>query len=387
MNAIDVRGAEETSDTRPETSRTNSSLLIAAIRRFAERNITERSALPIAVVVTLVAGVGDLLTTAETSFTLFYLVPLAIATWFRGKRAGYLVIGETMLVSGVVDIWLSRRSIGVQFVLWNLAVELGLYLVFATMLDALRTRVLLEAEARQGAIEQLRHAERLNTLGKLAAGIAHELGAPMDEISDRAGLIARGEVGADEARKSGAIIVERVQRMAAIMGSLRDFARRGGANKRTGDLTELCRETVELVRPLATSQGTQIVVKGEPLQVRFNPSELQQVLSNLITNALHAVSVGGHIEVSTRLEAVSGSGARQGAVRPHAVIVVRDDGPGIAPDVLPLIFDPFFTTKEVGQGTGLGLSVSYGIVHDHGGFIRVETRLGGGTSFMVHLPQ
>lgn len=356
---------------------------LTVVWRFAERSITPRTALPLALLMTLAAGVGDLLTPAEASFTLFYVIPLAVATWFRSKRAGYAVIAEIMAVSGVADMWFARHSIPLPFVLWNLGIELGLYVLFATLLDALKKRVQREAELRQGAIEQLRHAERLNTLGKLAAGIAHELGTPMNVISGRAGLIVADASADEEARSSARIIVEQVARMTAIIRNLLEFARRGGARKKTADLTALCRDTVALVRPLANKQGVDIRVLGGPLKTQLNPSEIQQVLSNLITNAIHAVPEDGHVEVSTRIE----RGRSQGTEQEFAVVTVRDDGQGIAPDVLPLIFDPFFTTKDVGEGTGLGLSVSYGIVRDHGGFIRVKTRLGGGTSFLVYLPR
>jgi signal transduction histidine kinase len=108
---------------------------------------------------------------------------------------------------------------------------------------------------------------------------------------------------------------------------------------------------------------------------------------NLITNAIHATPDGGSIIVEAREERIQSPESRHGGPQDYVVVSVADDGTGIAPDVLPKIFDPFFTTKDVGQGTGLGLSVAYGIVKDHYGWIAVNTRLGEGTTFLVYLPK
>ena len=113
--------------------------------------------------------------------------------------------------------------------------------------------------------------------------------------------------------------------------------------------------------------------------IEVNASEIEQVISNLVINGLHAMSEGGVLRVRTLRRTAPG--------RPdHACVVVEDEGTGISPENLPHIFDPFFTTKDVGAGTGLGLSVSYGIVQDHGGTIDVRSEVGKGTRFEVRLP-
>jgi two-component system NtrC family sensor kinase len=111
------------------------------------------------------------------------------------------------------------------------------------------------------------------------------------------------------------------------------------------------------------------------------------VLSNLISNAIYAMQDGGVVTLSVDEANAKLAENSDSKVRQYACIEVRDEGTGIAPEILPRIFDPFFTTKQVGDGTGLGLSVSYGIVRDHGGAIRVQTSLGRGTTVLVYLPQ
>ena len=117
----------------------------------------------------------------------------------------------------------------------------------------------------------------------------------------------------------------------------------------------------------------------------MNRGEVQQVLSNLLANSIHAMPRGGHIDIDTSVERVAQAENDGKAPRDYAVVAVKDEGSGIASEVLPYIFDPFFTTKDVGEGTGLGLSVVFGIVRDHGGVIAVESALGG-TTFRVYLP-
>jgi signal transduction histidine kinase len=188
-------------------------------------------------------------------------------------------------------------------------------------------------------------------------------------------------------RASAQVVLEQTARVSIILRQLLDFARRGGAHPETTDLSELTRATVELLRPLAAKSRVRIACSGERTAARVNRSELQQVLTNLVTNAMHAMPGGGSIEVSTHHEFTSAPGHRDSQRRGYAVVSVRDHGTGIALDVLPKIFDPFFTTKDVGRGTGLGLSVAYGIVADHHGWISIDTAEGRGTTVTVHLPE
>jgi signal transduction histidine kinase len=175
--------------------------------------------------------------------------------------------------------------------------------------------------------------------------------------------------------------------METLVHHLLAFARRGGAETVRADVLTLCQEAAELLVPLARERNVQLVVRGDHALASVNRSEISQVLSNLIANAVHAMKDAGTIEVTTKVTRATLHEHGDKTERSYAVLAVRDEGTGIAPAVLPFIFDPFFTTKDVGEGTGLGLSIVFGIVRDHGGAIRVESALGEGTTFSVYLPQ
>jgi signal transduction histidine kinase len=170
--------------------------------------------------------------------------------------------------------------------------------------------------------------------------------------------------------------------MTETIRSLLDFSRRGGSGREVTDLGAIVDEVSLLLRATATRAGCLIERTGprDTVMVSVNAREIEQVVTNLIVNATQAMPRGGVVRVGCERKA---GGGRAGEV---ACIRVEDEGGGIAPADLPRIFDPFFTTKDVGEGTGLGLSVSYGIVHDHGGSIRVESELGRGSRFVVWLP-
>lgn len=262
---------------------------------------------------------------------------------------------------------------------------------------------------------QLVHDEKMRALGLFVAGIAHELNNPiavvagnMDHVSERLlplhpVLAAHAAAVAQAAQQEGrqdalrqarrltlftdelpALLqdcLEGVRRAGEIVKSLHAFSRSGASDTfQVVDLHAMLDRTLTLVRHRA---GAAVAIErtyGEIPAVECLPSQLDQVLLNLLLNAADAVAGKGAIAVSTHLSADAETGHEQVAVS------IRDDGPGIAPDVLPHIFDPFFTTKPVGKGAGLGLSVSYGIVARHGGTITVRASPGGGAIFTVVLP-
>jgi two-component system NtrC family sensor kinase len=181
------------------------------------------------------------------------------------------------------------------------------------------------------------------------------------------------------------VIREQVERIGAIIRHLLDFGRRAGIKTAPLDLNDLARSSTLLLVPIARKRKAEIDVEPaiSPVPVRGNIAELEQVISNLILNALQAMPTGG--KVSLRVGVASRPGTTDDD-RSFGAVTVEDDGVGIAPDALPHIFEPFFTTKGVGEGTGLGLSVSYGIVRDHGGSIEVDSARGHGARFTVLLP-
>jgi signal transduction histidine kinase len=346
--------------------------------------VNDRTAAFLAFVLAVLAGIGDYLTGAEVGFTLLYLFPIGLATWYRGKAVGIVVSLLCWIMWFVMWVLSAPPPWHVPALIWNLFAELAVYLVIVVLVGALRRKLEAEVAERETAVEQLRHADRLNTIGKLASGIAHELGTPLNVVSGRASLIQADPSTGEASKRSAAIIVQQVDRMAAIIRNLLDFARRGGARKTSTDLRRLARETATLLEPLTSKTGTSIEVEdGAPISAEVNAGEIQQVLTNLFVNAAQAMSNGGRVRV--RFEEGAATNGKHRANGSFARICVRDEGCGMPEHVLEHVFDPFFTTKDT--GTGLGLSVSYGIVRDHGGWIDASSRPGEGSEFTVYLPQ
>jgi two-component system, NtrC family, sensor kinase len=251
--------------------------------------------------------------------------------------------------------------------------------------DLTQARVRIEEETRSriAALEQLRHADRLVTVGQLAAGVAHELGTPLNVIGGHARMIVNGEVQADEARESARVALEQTQRMTTIVRQLLDFSRRRPAQRSAAPIDEISRATVRMLAPVAQKKAValELAVREPGLLGQVDAVQIQQALTNLIMNAIQAVpSTSGHVEVECARGSASGAHAACAQIR------VSDDGPGITPEDRERVFEPFFTTKDVGEGTGLGLAVAIGLVRENGGTIEVSERIGGGTVFCIVLP-
>ncbi len=243
--------------------------------------------------------------------------------------------------------------------------------------------------AKFEALEKLRHTERLATLGQLSAGMAHELGTPLNVIAGRAKLITREGLTPEDITRSATIIHEQAQRMTGIMRQLLSFARRGESRKQRVDLTLVMRAVLPLLEPTLNKQQVELCLEENPteLLVCADSAQLQQVLLNLILNGIHAMPDGGKVIVSSFPAAgVSVPDGIDNPDQPWVCLQVTDQGSGIEPEVQKLMFDPFFTTKDVGEGTGLGLAIAYGIIQEHGGWIAVDSDPGAGSSFRVYLP-
>ncbi len=244
------------------------------------------------------------------------------------------------------------------------------------------------AEAKLAALEQLRHADRLTTVGKLAAGIAHELGTPLNVVSGRAKMISRNQSEGEVAVSDARIIVAQVERMAAIVRQLLDFARHRKPARAHHALQSLCEQALDVLQPLAKKSDVELVLDPESIAVRSNvdAGQLQQVLTNLIMNGIQAHHDGGTVTVCVSVSTTPHPPGVEGPVGAHPCISVSDEGQGITEDVREQLFEPFFTTKDVGFGTGLGLSVAHGIIQEHGGWIEVESEPPQGSRFAIHLP-
>ena len=256
-------------------------------------------------------------------------------------------------------------------------------------LEDAKEKVRVETEARITALEQLRHEDRLKTVGRLASGIAHELGTPLNVISGRAGLIAKDHLSTRETKESANIIKTQSERITTIIRQLLDFARKRTANRTSVDLRQMVRRTLNLMSPLGHKQKVDMCLTGEdtPMMVNVDAEQIQQVLMNILTNSLHAMPRGGKVEVGIRCEHARPPDGYGGTEGKYLCLYVQDKGQGISEKDMEHIFEPFFTTKDTGEGTGLGLSIAYGIVREHGGWIDVKTELGKGSCFSVYLPQ
>ncbi|HLL85121.1 MAG TPA: HAMP domain-containing sensor histidine kinase [Longimicrobium sp.] len=244
-----------------------------------------------------------------------------------------------------------------------------------------------EARQRVAAMEQLRHADRIGTVGKLASGVAHELGTPLNVVAGNARMIASGELAGEGALEAARTIRAQAEAMTRIIRQLLDFARRRAPEKAPQDVGELASGTLAMLRHLADKHRVRLSLQQSPgLVAEVDAGQINQALTNLVMNAVQAMPRGGEVKVSlerTRETPPPDVGGPEGEfLRLH----VTDEGEGIAPEVLPHVFEPFFTTKGVGEGTGLGLSVSYGLVREHGGWISARSEPGKGSTFTLHLP-
>ena len=257
------------------------------------------------------------------------------------------------------------------------------------MCDALmaaRTRAEEEASKRLTALEQLRHADRLRTVGTLSSGIAHELGTPLNVIAMRAKMIATGEVDATEAPENAKIIVSQTERVTKIVRQLLDFARRRTPKRAEADLGELAERTSQLLSALAKKSRVDVKVALEGrVKLRIDVTQIEQAITNLVINGIHAMPDGGELLIKVREDDAAPERAPE-LIRRCAIVEVADTGTGISPENLERIFEPFFTTKGVGKGTGLGLSVTHGIVEENGGWMTAESTVGEGTRFQLYLP-
>jgi signal transduction histidine kinase len=226
--------------------------------------------------------------------------------------------------------------------------------------------------------EQIRRAQSLAALGTMAAGIAHEINNPIAGMQNCVRTLLKGNWDKARLAQYLEMLREGLERIGRTVGQLLNFAREAKPQVARVNLRPLLRRCLTLLgHEVAARQiATFLHVDGEVTDILGDPHQLEQVFLNILMNAIEAMPNGGKLDISVR----------ERRDPSFVQVAVVDTGPGIPPDVLPQIFDPFFTTKEVGKNTGLGLSVSYGIVRTHGGYIDVESIGGQGTTVRVDLP-
>nr|MCU0585444.1 ATP-binding protein [Desulfobacterales bacterium] len=250
------------------------------------------------------------------------------------------------------------------------------------LLDSVARETALIIERREAESEkvrlqaQLQHADRLATIGKLAAGVAHELNEPLTGILGFAELLAEipdmpAQAASDLARIQAAALHAR-----EVVRKLLLFARQISPRQDPVDVNRIAAEVASFFDARCTRQGidVRLALEENLPAIAADEAQIRQILVNLVVNAIHAMQAGGRLTVSTRQRGTD------------ILLTVRDTGTGIPEEIKEKIFLPFFTTKEIDQGTGLGLSVVHGIVKSHRGRIKVGSTPGKGSEFRVYLP-
>ncbi len=275
--------------------------------------------------------------------------------------------------------WLTLRGELIGFLLTSIVlISIVVFWSATLMVNRIRRADMRRAEF----VHNIEYTSKMASIGRLAAGVAHEINNPLAIINEKAGLM-KDLVGLSEdfPRKERFLknidaIVKSVDRCSAITHRLLGFAKRMDVKVETIDIEELLREVLSFLGKEAAYRNIQIVfhVDEEIPQIESDRGQLQQVFLNIINNAVAAVGKDGHIDIWIEK-------TRDDRIR----VRIRDDGHGISKENLKKIFEPFFTTKKE-YGTGLGLSITYGIVQKLGGTIDVESELGKGTTFTIALP-
>lgn len=249
-------------------------------------------------------------------------------------------------------------------------------------------QMLLDAKRRMADLEELHNANRLVTVGTLTLGMAHELGTPLGVVLARAQMIVADANDLAEARKDAEEIVQQVKRMTQMCREVLDYARPKAPDRVPVDVAQVARQVIALLLPEARKRNARLILTGDtaPRFVAGDSSKLMQVLTNLIINAAQAMPKGGTVALSLENKCVQPPAVEGLPEKEYVCVHVQDNGTGIRGADLMHIFETFFTTKREGEGTGLGLAVSYRIVREHGGWIGVATVEGQGSRFTVYLP-
>jgi signal transduction histidine kinase len=249
-------------------------------------------------------------------------------------------------------------------------------------------QLMKEQEERFKLERHLRQSEKLASVGQLAAGLAHEIGTPLSIIGGRAEYLVRKPRSPAELTENLQIIRSQIDRVAAIVRQLLQFSRKTEPVMRAVQLPSLLHYVEKLLQHQIEEKKVAVENRfpDSLASIKADPDLLQQVFINLFQNSLQAVDAGGKITIHAEMPSNGRSGSHPSEPGKYLRILFEDDGSGIPQEHLEHIFDPFFTTKDVGEGTGLGLSVSYGIIREHGGDIRVESEPGRGARFIISLP-
>ena len=284
-----------------------------------------------------------------------------------------------LIVASAVTLYFNRSWQVYQQILSD---KQALQVAHAELLDlneTLEKRVQERTDALVRHEKQMAHADRLASIGQLSSGIAHEINNPLGIIQGYTQLLLRTEPADTQRHNDLSTILKHAKNCKAIVEDLLNFARRSKPTAEVVNIHEVIDDALVFLAHRSKTPAVEIqkYYQDNIPSLRIDEKKIKQVLINLVMNAKHAVGEKGQISIHTNYD----PGAD------HVCISVKDDGYGIEPKNLKRIFDPFFTTKPTGEGTGLGLAVSYGIIKSHGGDIEVDSTPGSGTEFRVLLPR
>ncbi|MFQ3574433.1 MAG: response regulator [Thermodesulfovibrionales bacterium] len=246
----------------------------------------------------------------------------------------------------------------------------------------------MEAENKR-LQEQLLHVQKLEAIGQLAGGIAHDFNNILHAIMGYASLIEMKMSGDDPLKEYLKKLIECAERGSSLTQQILSFSRKQSSQMKPIDLNEAIRDAEKLLSRLIIQDISLVFeLSGDRLPILADKSQIDQILINLVVNARDAIPKEGTILIKTEESSIDKKSFAEGDIQSekYALVIVKDTGIGMDNETIKRIFEPFFTTKPVGHGTGLGLSVVYGIVKQHNGFISVESQKGHGTTFFIYFP-
>lgn len=315
------------------------------------------------------------------------------------------------MISGIILYWLinikikrpleklSRKAIEIGK--GNLEADLEIkgddeLVNLSRLMNDMCTRLLIAQEkihfeniARLKTLEQLRHTEKLSTVGQIAAGIAHEIGTPLNVVDGRAKMIISEELERGEVIDCAKIIKAQAERITLIIRHLLDFSRKKRTIMKAGEnVVTLLRQVFHLLTPIATKQGVSLHLKVQQeakVCCHIDAQQIQQVFMNVIMNGIQATPAESSVQVEVTNIHLRSMIHTDDQLREFLRIDISDEGEGISAENLDKIFTPFFTTKNIGLGTGLGLSIAQELLEEHGGWIEVDNRQPKGAKFSMYL--
>ncbi|HKS36470.1 MAG TPA: PAS domain S-box protein, partial [Verrucomicrobiae bacterium] len=311
------------------------------------------------------------------------IIPSALRERYRQGMARYLATGQSSILGKRIEMT-ALRADGSEF-----PVELSVTRV-PTDGPPIFTGFIRDIAERKQLEQQLRQLQKMESIGQLAAGVAHDFNNILAVVQGHTDMILGGMVEGNDAEESLKQVAAAASRAANLTRQLLAFSRKQQMQAQDMDLNEVIGGVIRMLgRLLGANIAIQFVPAPDLPAVNGDVGMIEQVLLNLAVNARDAMPGGGRLAIiagATRIDEAQAQRNQEARAGQFVRLSVSDTGCGIPPEILQRIFEPFFTTKEAGKGTGLGLATVYGIVKQHQGWIEVESRLGRGTTFNVFLP-